>query len=996
MSFDPVLLLYLNPELYLDENITSVEQAFQYYSQNSNQGLWYSLDTLPTNFEEGVFISDHKNIINISALNQTIKHANLIDGEALDDVEKIGKYMPTIYRSAYLRGRNMFQFNLPGDGQNFYITPCNINVGDWLKLVKNGSEILYGSVASIIDSTTFTLCNDRYDFTELADYLVYGIKVYDPLRLARINYLRVYSASPTPPTTNYVTVDPEFNYELYKILYPDSRLLDREAAYVDWMSKQNNQDFRIGRTRDIAGNLDLDNSIPEQLEQLRVNHYLHLNFTQPTGRLQWGDVNLYYVTTNDVRTSAMISPYFDGLITERAIKSYVDNFFNNMAPLNNVYVVGEATFTGATAFCNQTIMSTVNIEYVTGNATTYCNINNFLETTVFQSSTCNVGTVYNYNDVLSMGNNYISGSTFYTACNTVFCNDRIVFSNNAIDIYAPMCLSNTTLFAAPSTFNSTTIYNAPLTVNSTATFQSNIQVDAHANFTTAAFSNISTYGLLTSNLNTSNISTITTISCNMNTYDAKIYQAQISNLTAYSSSNAYLYSHVLKTDFLTAGAYYAYSNVSSYMVGQQGRFSNLYIDEQVTINYLEGTNMNVQQATFAYQENTGLAVFQSNVQASNMSVSNLNTELIMAHDLFSCNINVHDAVLQQASVSNLTTFSSSNTYLYSQISTADTSISETCFAFSNVSSNIIAQTGRISNLYIDEQLTVEKIEIDWMNARHAILEYQETFGLAVFQCNVDVLGTLEVDKDVLVNGFVYGPGIGIADMLTIEQGFSNAQNVVVDNLHINESLSVGGSVVIGDQYTTSNTMLKVNGAMEAVNYDVTSDLRLKENVQDLDGHQVLDRLRKITPCTYNFKHKYDASNRYGFIAQELEKVFPEMIHTIGDYKISVNRVAEPYQGALFLKNHKFEANEKLIIKVDSLLKQVIVDQVLTRDLFTLQTMDTYMYDVPILIKYVCYDEIRTIDYNQLTSVLLSSIKTLDDKIRIISNCHFQDVKMLYQ
>jgi hypothetical protein len=100
--------------------------------------------------------------------------------------------------------------------------------------------------------------------------------------------------------------------------------------------------------------------------------------------------------------------------------------------------------------------------------------------------------------------------------------------------------------------------------------------------------------------------------------------------------------------------------------------------------------------------------------------------------------------------------------------------------------------------------------------------------------------------------------------------------------------SDGASVLIG---TTTNPGYKLvlngqpgaNGYTAWTNY---SDLRLKENITDLEAINVLDKICAIRPVTFNYnelsKHDEETRSRRisGFIAQELVEKFPDMVSTI--------------------------------------------------------------------------------------------------------------------
>jgi hypothetical protein len=70
-----------------------------------------------------------------------------------------------------------------------------------------------------------------------------------------------------------------------------------------------------------------------------------------------------------------------------------------------------------------------------------------------------------------------------------------------------------------------------------------------------------------------------------------------------------------------------------------------------------------------------------------------------------------------------------------------------------------------------------------------------------------------------------------------------------------------------------------------------SDARLKENVADYSG--ALAHVMQLSPKTYNFKTdeiqgmNLAAGKQFGFIAQELQQVYPELVHD------AVNRVENP-------------------------------------------------------------------------------------------------------
>jgi hypothetical protein len=81
-----------------------------------------------------------------------------------------------------------------------------------------------------------------------------------------------------------------------------------------------------------------------------------------------------------------------------------------------------------------------------------------------------------------------------------------------------------------------------------------------------------------------------------------------------------------------------------------------------------------------------------------------------------------------------------------------------------------------------------------------------------------------------------------------------------------------------------------------------SDGRLKENVQPLSN--AIGKLMQLAPSSYTFKKEYSKMNlakgtQFGFIAQDLEKVFPELVTTNYDKQLNKGSVFE-YKGVNYI------------------------------------------------------------------------------------------------
>jgi hypothetical protein len=402
--------LYLNPSLCVASSLSTVEQARDYWIANSNilSNTRVNLDFVPSALDPIVFIGEHKNknVLDVSALNKLISQANALDiedgiqqeeGRCLDDHLKNGTFeVPTIYRGAVNIDSNVLQFDQPGDPTAFRITPSNLSVGDRIKLIKGHGVPMLATVCNILDDRTFVVDQLHPPFDFFAPYTVWGIELIDPLRIARINYLRLFdqvnsfrsNGSQITPDVE-VNISSNFNDALYTLLYPDARGLNRDLAYLDYTSRYGNNDVRVANVVDLLSSCSSYSSyssysschpciahsngsngiFPSHSEvyfsRANITQVLNLDMNQETGRVIWNGLSLYYVTDDPYRALTDVSPYYQGLITEWAIKSYIHNLFWPLATFSNINVLGTANFYGHVTMCNLTIKDLTVTDHLT-------------------------------------------------------------------------------------------------------------------------------------------------------------------------------------------------------------------------------------------------------------------------------------------------------------------------------------------------------------------------------------------------------------------------------------------------------------------------------------------------------------------------------------------------------------------------------------------------------------------------------------------------------
>lgn len=97
-----------------------------------------------------------------------------------------------------------------------------------------------------------------------------------------------------------------------------------------------------------------------------------------------------------------------------------------------------------------------------------------------------------------------------------------------------------------------------------------------------------------------------------------------------------------------------------------------------------------------------------------------------------------------------------------------------------------------------------------------------------------------------------------------------------------------------------------------------SDVYLKENVCAIDKDST-DKIMNLKPSTFTFKTDKTKSVHYGFIAQEFEKEFPELVQTKPDKTYS-NIKAINYLEIIPLLVDKIQTMQKEIDILNALIK----------------------------------------------------------------------------
>ncbi len=176
-------------------------------------------------------------------------------------------------------------------------------------------------------------------------------------------------------------------------------------------------------------------------------------------------------------------------------------------------------------------------------------------------------------------------------------------------------------------------------------------------------------------------------------------------------------------------------------------------------------------------------------------------------------------------------------------------------------------------------------------------------------------------------GALYMGGAGIRNVTQINQGPASGQpnlSIFANNLAMTSNTSI--DVVSGSTFNVSTTSgsaatLSIVGrgtadTFEAGKFIYTSDVNTKENLRPIEN--ALSRVLQLRGMNYDWKGTHGSD--MGLIAQDVQKVFPELVTRISDKRLGVDypKMIAPIVEAI--RQLKME-NDALRAKVDELEKQ---------------------------------------------------------------------------
>lgn len=298
-AFDPAVLLYYAPELSAFSNIITVEQATSYHASNpvtySNIVNYLPAEDAVNTVNTRLFLLQNVDRADVSGLNMVIRAALSNSGLLTPlDIDKRNVTFELFTQPLRLVASNTLEVL----DSEYVIWNSNLQVGDVVRIARDQtSETLY-TVTGVTPNgdfapgarprARFTVSNSFPALTSLqSSYMLTGVRLVDVDRIAAINYVRV-RRSGYPPVSPF-EFDSSFNYALYQLLYPETRVYGKEQCFLDYVGRNSRGEYRVGYGNDIMNVNAPTFPFPTESMYVRSNVYVG-------GFLSLGDGNVRCAT----------------------------------------------------------------------------------------------------------------------------------------------------------------------------------------------------------------------------------------------------------------------------------------------------------------------------------------------------------------------------------------------------------------------------------------------------------------------------------------------------------------------------------------------------------------------------------------------------------------------------------------------------------------------------------------------------------------------------
>jgi hypothetical protein len=184
----------------------------------------------------------------------------------------------------------------------------------------------------------------------------------------------------------------------------------------------------------------------------------------------------------------------------------------------------------------------------------------------------------------------------------------------------------------------------------------------------------------------------------------------------------------------------------------------------------------------------------------------------------------------------------------------------------------------------------------------------------------------------------------------------------------------------------NNIAAKFSGAVWVTDYyAISSDNRIKEEIEDISDDNALQSILSIEPKTYKYVDKLERGDKkvYGFMAQQIREVIPEAVSIQASYIPNIYLVADYNNYIITLPLQP----TKVVIKVDDKIKcydkdnkELLVEVIEVIDDLTFRIKDIEYSDTKIFVYGTFVDDFHTLNKDYIFTLNVCATQELHRRI----------------
>ena len=301
--------------------------------------------------------------------------------------------------------------------------------------------------------------------------------------------------------------------------------------------------------------------------------------------------------------------------------------------------------------------------------------------------------------------------------------------------------------------------------------------------------------------------------------------------------------------------------------------------------------------------------------------------------------------------------------------------------FATQASNIFNNTGTLIGLGT-ENLPYSKCAIGHVRTN----TYDR--GSIVFLCNnIANTNTVTMADEVMRIDVNCRVGIGVSNpAFNLEIGAGTGTTGSIAQRYFGISNTSGTGPSYAASATNNVVALKVNGSVWGTGYIVSSDIRIKNEIDDIIDDSALQKILAVEPKTYKYIDKVDKGDKtvYGFIAQQIKEVIPDAVNIQKSYIPNIMLLAN-YNNTIITftspPNYVIKNNDKIKC-YDKNNKEVfvVVEEIIDSLTFKIKELDNAYTDTTIFVYGSEVEDFHTLDKTYIFTLNVCATQELNRRI----------------